>query len=88
MGTNKVPYRLCIACRESKPKKELIRIVKTDSGFAIDKTGKLNGRGSYICNNESCINNLIKHKVLNKVFKSNINADVYENLKEQFFGDK
>ena len=88
MGMNKVPYRMCIACKESKPKKELIRIVNTDNGFVVDKTGKLNGRGSYICNNDDCVNKLVKQKVLNKVFKCNISQEVYDNLKEQFFGDK
>ena len=88
MGTNKVPYRMCIACKESKPKKELIRIVKNDNSFMIDKTGKLNGRGSYICNNSACINKLIKQKALNKIFKCNVSQEVYDNLKEQFFGDK
>ena len=88
MGMNKVPYRMCVACKESKPKKELIRIVNTDNGFVVDKTGKLNGRGSYICNNDDCVNKLVKQKVLNKVFKCNISQEVYDNLKEQFFGDK
>lgn len=76
---------MCVACKNSKPKKELIRIVKSDTGFVVDKTGKLNGRGSYICNNEECMNKLLKQKILNKVFKTNISADVYNDLKEQFF---
>lgn len=84
----KVPLRMCIACKESKPKRELIRIVKNENMFVVDKTGKINGRGSYICDNKDCMEKLIKQKVLNKVFKCNISSDVYENLKEQFFGDK
>lgn len=88
METKKVPYRLCVACRTSKPKKELIRIVKVDDNFVIDRTGKLNGRGSYICDCQECIEKLIKQKVLNKVFKCNISNDIYEKLKEQFFGNK
>lgn len=85
MLNKKVPLRMCVACKNSKPKKELIRIVKSDTGFVVDKTGKLNGRGSYICNNEECMNKLLKQKILNKVFKTNISADVYNDLKEQFF---
>ena len=51
MENKKVPLRQCIVCRESKPKKELIRIVKTaDNDFVLDKSGRVNGRGSYICN--------------------------------------
>lgn len=85
MENKKVPLRQCIVCRESKPKKELIRIVRTgDNDFAIDKTGKLNGRGSYICNSEDCINKLVKQRALNKVFKTNVSQEVYDKLKEQF----
>ena len=62
MQNKKIPLRTCIACKECKPKKELIRIVKTEDSFAIDKTGKMNGRGSYICNSEECLNKLIKQK--------------------------
>lgn len=88
MAIKKVPLRMCIACKESKPKKDLIRIVKNEETFLIDKTGKLNGRGSYICNNEECINILLKRKILNKVFKINISQDIYDKLKEQFFENR
>ena len=85
MENKKVPLRQCIVCRESKPKKELIRIVRTgDNDFAIDKTGKLNGRGSYIWNSEDCINKLVKQRALNKAFKTNVSQEVYDKLKEQF----
>lgn len=87
MDNKKVPQRMCVACRESKSKKDLIRIVKTVNGFVIDKTGKLNGRGTYICNNTTCMEKLIKAKLLNKIFKCNINQAVYDNLKENFFGE-
>ena len=85
MQNKKIPLRTCIACKECKPKRELIRIVKTEESFLIDKTGKMNGRGSYICNSEECLNKLIKQKSLNKVFKTNLPIEVYESLKEQFF---
>ena len=85
MENKKVPLRQCIVCRQSKPKKELIRIVRTsDNDFSVDKTGKLNGRGSYICNSEECINKLVKQKALNKAFKTNVSQEVYDKLKEQF----
>ena len=85
MENKKVPLIQCIVCRQSKPKKELIRIVRTsDNDFSVDKTGKLNGRGSYICNSEECINNLVKQKALNKAFKTNVDKEVYDKLKEQF----
>ena len=79
---------MCIACKTSKHKRELIRIVKNDNGIILDKTGKLNGRGSYICNDHECMNKLIKQKVLNKVFKMNVGQEVYDNLKEQFFENR
>ena len=88
MEKKKTPQRMCIACRASKDKKDLIRIVKTESTFALDKTGKLNGRGSYVCNNQECMEKVIKNRILNKIFKTNINQDVYDNLKENFFGNK
>ena len=88
MLNKKVPLRMCIACKSSKPKRELIRIVKNDDGIVLDKTGKLNGRGSYICNDQECMNKLIKQKVLNKVFKTNVSQDVYDKLKEQFFENR
>lgn len=82
----KIPQRMCVVCRESKDKKSLVRIVKTDEGFVVDKTGKLNGRGSYVCNTTECMNLLIKQRVLNKVFKCNIPQEVYDDLKEKLVG--
>ena len=88
MLNKKVPLRTCIACKESKPKKELIRIVKTDESYVLDKSGKMNGRGAYICNNEACLEKLCKQKLLNKAYKQNVSHEVYERLKEQFFEDR
>ena len=84
MENKKVPQRMCIACKESKPKKELIRIVKVEESFVLDKTGKLNGRGCYICNTEECKTRLFKQKALNKAFKTNISQETYDKLKENF----
>ena len=80
----KIPMRTCIACKECKPKKELIRIVKTDAGFKFDKTGKLNGRGAYICNDSKCRELLFKNKLLNKTFKCNVSSDEYNSLKDSY----
>lgn len=79
---------MCIACKESKVKKELIRVVKTDDDFTLDFTGKLNGRGAYICNNDECMQKCIKGKMLSKAFKQNISNETYEKIKEQYFGRK
>ena len=80
----KIPMRTCIACKECKPKKELIRIVKTDEGFKFDKTGKLNGRGAYICNDSKCRELLFKNKLLSKTFKCNVSSDEYNSLKDSY----
>lgn len=80
----KIPMRTCIACKECKPKKELIRIVKTDEGFKFDKTGKLNGRGAYICNDSKCRELLFKNKLLNKTSKCNVSSDEYNSLKDSY----
>ncbi len=84
----KVPVRMCIVCKEGKPKKELLRIVATEDGLTLDKTGKLNGRGAYICDNDDCMNRCLKTKALHKAFKKNIAVEEYEKIKEQYFGQK
>ena len=69
----KIPIRTCIGCGEGKPKRELIRIVKTTEGeVLIDSTGKKNGRGAYICKSEDCLNKVIKSKRLESIFEMKI----------------
>ena len=61
----KIPQRTCMGCNEKKDKKDLIRIVKNKANeILVDKTGKLNGRGAYICNNVECLEKLKKSKRL------------------------
>ncbi|MBS6609987.1 MULTISPECIES: RNase P modulator RnpM [Peptoniphilus] len=77
----KVPMRTCIGCREQKPKKDLIRVVKDkENKIFIDKTGKANGRGAYLCNDKNCLEKAIKSKALNRAFTTEISEEVYENL--------
>ena len=81
---NKTPQRKCIGCNESKPKKELIRIVKTpEDEILLDSTGRANGRGAYICNNLECLQKAVKTKGLNRAFKMNIDTDVLVKLSEE-----
>ena len=69
-GTKKIPQRQCIGCREMKNKKDLIRILKTDTeGIIIDVTGKKNGRGAYICPNADCFAKAVASKGLERSFK-------------------
>lgn len=85
----KVPLRRCLGCFESKPKKELIRIVKSQDGeISLDKTGKKQGRGAYICYDRECLEKVIKTKKLDKEFDVTISADIYENLRRDLDSDK
>ena len=78
----KIPMRTCIGCNIAKPKKELIRIVKSSDGeVSIDFTGKKNGRGAYVCRDISCLETAIKTKRLSRVFEMPIENEVYEKLK-------
>lgn len=77
-----IPLRTCMGCNEKKPKKELVRIVKNKEGqIFLDKTGKLDGRGAYICNSSECLEKIIKSKRLEKVLESKISEEVYNNLR-------
>ena len=79
----KLPIRTCMGCNEKKYKKELIRIVKNkDNNVFIDKTGKAEGRGAYICNSISCLEKVIKTKKLERVLEIQITQEIYENLSE------
>ncbi len=78
---------MCIACREMKNKKDLLRIVKNKEGkIFVDETGKANGRGAYICKDTACLEKLKKQKVLNKAFKMMIEDSVYEEIKGAILG--
>ncbi len=81
MKTKKVPMRKCLGCQTSKPKKELIRIVRTPEGeICVDFTGKLNGRGAYICPDPMCLKNAVKAKRLESAFETQISSDVTDAL--------
>ncbi len=81
MKQRKIPQRKCIVCGENKEKNDLIRIVKNkEEGIILDPTGKKNGRGAYICKEEKCINEAKKKRKLEKVFKTEISDDLYEEI--------
>ena len=78
----KIPLRRCLGCFESKPKNELCRVVKTAGGeIILDKTGKKNGRGAYICCNRECLEKAIKAKRLEKEFDVKISENIYTELR-------
>lgn len=78
----KTVQRMCIGCNEKKDKKDLIRIVMNkNKEVTIDKTGKLSGRGAYICDNGACLDKIIKSKKLERVFEIKIEEEIYENMR-------
>lgn len=89
MGTKKVPMRMCTGCREMKPKKELIRVVKTaEDGIKLDLTGKLNGRGAYICKNKECLAKAQKSNALSRAFETNVQGEVYIQLEKELLNEQ
>lgn len=82
MKTRKIPVRMCVACREGKPKKELIRIVKSPEGeISVDTTGKASGRGAYICPSEACLTKAQKIRALERALQTSIAAETFEKIK-------
>jgi len=78
-----IPQRTCMGCNSKKDKKDLIRIVKNKNNeISIDKTGKQDGRGAYICNNEQCLEKAIKTKRIERTLGIKISEEVYSNLKK------
>ena len=85
----KIPMRTCIACREEKPKKEMLRVVRNAEGeIRLDFSGKLPGRGAYVCGSEACIKKLRKYRLLNKAFSAEVSDDVDRAIEEEFLGAK
>ncbi len=80
----KVPLRRCVVCREMKPKRELIRIVRTPQGeVEIDPTGKRSGRGAYVCYKDTCLKGVAKGRRLEKELDAPVNPAVFEGLREK-----
>lgn len=76
--------RKCVGCGEMKPKKELLRVLRTEEEeFILDTTGKKNGRGAYICYSKDCFARAVKSKGLERSFKQSIPAEVYERLAKE-----
>lgn len=76
------PLRMCIACRQMKPKAELIKIVRKEDGAEIDINQKKFGRGAYICKNDECIACAKKRRALSKHFKSALPENIYDEIRE------
>ncbi len=84
MKKRKIPMRMCVGCKSSKGKKELIRIVRTpDNQLEIDKTGKKSGRGAYICYEIECLEKAVKNKGLEKALNRTIDDDILIRLRKE-----
>ena len=81
----KIPMRTCIACREEKPKREMLRVVKSADGeIRLDFSGKLAGRGAYICDQAACIAKLKKGRLLNRSFSCEVPQEIYLRIEEEY----
>ena len=77
----KVPMRMCVGCRTMKEKKSLVRVVRTEAGSAaVDLTGKMNGRGAYVCPSAECLKKAVKSRALDRALEVRIEPDVMERL--------
>lgn len=80
----KIPMRQCLGCREMKPKRELIRVVRSPEGeISLDFKGKAYGRGAYVCPNPACLKKAVKARALERAFSAQIPPEVYEKLNEE-----
>ena len=80
MKTKKVPMRMCVLTREKLPKNDLIRIVSFQDEIFVDITGKKNGKGCYLKKDASVIEEKKKKKVLNHIFETEVNDDIYDEI--------
>ena len=88
MKQKKIPMRKCTGCGEQKPKKELVRVVKTPDGeILLDLTGKTSGRGAYICNSAECLKKARKSKRIDRTFEMTIPDEVYKQMEEEISKD-
>ena len=80
----KIPLRQCLGCREMKPKRELMRVVRSPEGeVSLDFKGKSPGRGAYVCPNGDCLKKAVKSKALERALETVIDPAIYDSLREQ-----
>ena len=84
----KIPMRMCVGCREMKPKMSLLRVVKPQEGDAhIDRTGKAAGRGAYVCDSIECLKKAEKIHALDRALDTKIEEGVFRTLEKQILGE-
>lgn len=84
MQKKHIPQRMCSGCGEMKPKKELVRVVRSKEGeISLDLTGKKAGRGAYVCNDPECLKKARKARRLERAFSAQIPDEIYEEMERQ-----
>lgn len=83
MAQKKIPMRMCVGCREMRPKKELVRVVRSSEGqVSLDPVGKAPGRGAYLCPNTACLEHARKTRALERAFGQKVEDSVFVQLAE------
>ena len=83
----KIPQRQCMGCRERRPKKEMIRVVRCPDGAVnLDFSGKMNGRGAYICPNPECLKKALRSKSIDRALEVTLPAEVISRLEKEMEG--
>ena len=89
MQNKKVPLRKCTGCGEMKPKKELVRVVKTPEGeISLDPTGKMNGRGAYLCKDPQCLRKAQKSKRIEKALSCTAPDEIHNKLEQELISSE
>ena len=84
----KIPMRMCVACREMRAKKDLMRVVRTAEGeLRLDRTGKLSGRGAYLCRSAACLERAIKIRALERALEAPFNDELRNALQSEIEHD-
>ena len=85
MAAKKIPMRMCIGCRQMRPKRELVRVVRSSEGkISLDPTGRAPGRGAYLCRDGACLERAMKSRALERSFEQKIDSELYEKLHAEF----
>lgn len=78
---------MCVACREMRAKKDLIRVVRTEDGLKLDRTGKINGRGAYLCRDAACLSKAIKIRALERTLEAPLTDELKDALESEIGHD-
>ncbi|MGN1001574.1 MAG: RNase P modulator RnpM [Oscillospiraceae bacterium] len=80
----KIPMRQCLGCREMKPKRELIRVVRSPQGeISLDFKGKAQGRGAYVCPDPECLKKAIRSRAIERAFETSVPEEIYDRLRQE-----